>query len=173
MNIGIPRALSYFDYFPMWQTFFKELGLETTISSSTNKDILNKGVSLCVDDACVPVKLFHGHVMDLVGKVDTIFIPRLVSVSPGEFICPKFIGLPEMIKNSTKNLPSLLIFNYDLHKNINDERKAFENLGKQLEVNGRIIDRAYKQARHKQYIFENIIEEGQNTLSLKYFGLLQ
>ena len=104
LNIGIPRALLYFDYFPMWQTFLNYLGFSIIISPPTTKDILNIGVSLCVDDACLPVKLFHGHVAYLKEKVDVIFVPRLVSVAPGEFICPKFIGLPEMIKNSIENL---------------------------------------------------------------------
>ena len=166
MNIGIPRALSYFDYFPMWQTFLSQLGFKTTISSPTTKDILNKGVSQCVDDACLPVKLFHGHVADLIGRVDAIFIPRLVSVSPGEFICPKFIGLPEMIKNSIKDLPPLLIFNYNLHKNLKDERKAFLDLGEQLGLKGGIIDKAYKEASSRQYMFEMILESGQNPLGI-------
>ena len=120
MKIGIPRALSFFDYFPLWQTFFNSLGLETLVSPDSNKDILNKGVSLCVDDACLPVKLFHGHVSYLIGRVDAIFIPRLVSVSPKEFICPKFIGLPEMIKNSVKGLPRILVLNHNIYKGEKD-----------------------------------------------------
>lgn len=166
MNIGIPRALLYFDYFPVWQTFFGQLGFEITISSQTNKDILNKGVSQCVDDACLPVKLFHGHVTDLIGRADIIFIPRLVSVSPGEYICPKFIGLPEMIKNSIKGLPPLLVFNYNLHKSYNDERKAFMDLGRQLGLRARMVDKAYKEASSRQYVFEEVLESGQNPLGI-------
>lgn len=166
LNIGIPRALSYFDYFPMWQTFFNHLGFKITISSPTTKDILNKGVSLCVDDACLPVKIFHGHVADLVGKVDAIFVPRLISVSPGEFICPKFIGLPEMIKNSIKNLPPLLIFNYNLHKDTEDKKNAFYDLGRQLGLSSRSIEKAYKEAISRQYIYEVMLESGQNPLAI-------
>lgn len=166
MNIGIPRGLSYFDYFPIWQTFFNELGLETTISPPTNKNILNKGVSLCVDDACLPVKVFHGHVADLKGKVDAIFIPRLVSIAPREFICPKFIGLPEMIKNSIEDLPPLMIFSYDLRKSIKDEKKAFMELGVQLGAKPRVIDRAYREARDRQTLYEIMLESGQNPLGV-------
>ena len=166
MNIGIPRALPYFDYFPMWQTFFNQLGFKTTISSPTTKDILNKGVSLCVDDACLPVKLFHGHVADLANKVDAIFMPRLISISPGEFICPKFIGLPEMIKNSIADLPPLLVFDYNLHKDTRDRKKAFDNLGRQLGASNSAIDDAYKEASSRQYMFETMLESGQNPLGI-------
>lgn len=166
LKIGIPRALSYFDYFPLWQTFFKGLGFETIISPTTNKDILNKGVSLCVDDACLPVKLFHGHVADLMGRVDAIFIPRLVSISPGEFICPKFIGLPEMIKNSIKGLPPLLILNYDLHKRKKDHTKAFYDLGRQLGMDKSKTIRAYKEALERQYTYDMVLEAGQSPLSI-------
>ena len=80
------------------EEFFEMLGYKTVVSNNTSKLILDNGVMNCVDDACLPVKLFHGHVIDLLGRADVIFIPRLISINPGEFICPKFIGLPEMIK---------------------------------------------------------------------------
>ncbi|NLJ66148.1 MAG: hypothetical protein GX340_02395, partial [Clostridiales bacterium] len=166
MKIGIPRALSYFDYFPLWQTFFKGLGFEVVVSSTTNKEILNKGVSLCVDDACLPVKLFHGHVADLVGRVDAIFIPRLISISPGEFICPKFIGLPEMIKNSIKDLPPLLILNYDLHKHKKDHAKAFYELGRQLGLVKERIILAYREALRRQAALKMVLEAGHNPLAI-------
>ncbi len=168
MKIGIPRALSYFDYFPVWLTFFNQLGFKTIISSPTTKDILNKGVCLCVDDACLPVKLFHGHVADLIGRVDAVFIPRLVSIAPGEFICPKFIGLPEMIKNSIENLPPLLIFTYNLHKNAKDEKKAFLDLGIQLKISRSKVEKAYKEASSRQEIFQLVLESGQNPLGILY-----
>lgn len=166
MNIGIPRALSYFDNFPIWQNFINQLGFKTTISSPTNKEILNKGVHLCVDDACLPLKVFHGHVADLIGRVDAIFIPRLVSIVPKEFICPKFIGLPEMIKNSIKDLPPLLIFNYDVHRGYKAERRAFQDLGMQLGANTKLIDKAYKEAKRKQALYEMMLESGENPLGI-------
>lgn len=166
MKIGIPRALSYFDYFPIWKTFLDKLGFKTIISSPTTKDILDKGVSLCVDDACLPVKIFHGHVADLIGKVDTIFIPRLISVSPGEYICPKFIGLPEMVKNTISDLPPLLVFNYDLHKGIKYRGKAFNTLARQLGLSGGVVDRAYKEACSMQDKYERMLKSGQSPLNI-------
>lgn len=58
LKIGIPRALLYYYYYPLWKGFFTALGLEVVVSSKTTKPILNNGVKLSVDDACMPVKLF-------------------------------------------------------------------------------------------------------------------
>jgi predicted nucleotide-binding protein (sugar kinase/HSP70/actin superfamily) len=77
-------------------------------SQDTNKEILDLGVKYAVDDACLPIKVFHGHVASLRGKCDAILIPRFMSMSKGEYICPKFCGLPEMIKYSIPDLPTIL-----------------------------------------------------------------
>ncbi|MCK4326758.1 hypothetical protein KAW55_08400, partial [bacterium] len=116
MKIGIPRSLLYYHYFPLWKSFFEELGLEVVLSSPTNKKILENGVKKAVDDACLPVKLYFGHVMELADKVDYIFVPRLVSVEEDAFTCPKIIGLPDMLRASLDKLPPLLDTCFDLKK---------------------------------------------------------
>lgn len=108
MKIGMPRGLLYMRYRPFYETFFSELGAEIVPSPATNKQILDLGISCCVDEACLPVKIFHGHVAALRGTCDAIFIPRLMRVAPREYICPKFCGLTEMIANSIRDLPPLL-----------------------------------------------------------------
>jgi len=104
-RVGIAASLLYYHYFYLWKTFFEELGLEVVVSSPTNKKIVENGVKKAVDDICLPVKLTFGHVMDLAGRVDYLFIPRLVSLEPDAFTCPKIIGLPDMIKANLDNLP--------------------------------------------------------------------
>ena len=108
MKIGIPKGLLYYKYYPFIETFFTELGAEIIISPDTNKDILDDGVKYCVDDACVPIKIFHGHVVSLKDKCDMIFIPRIMELEKNESICPKFCGLTEMITNDIPNLPLVL-----------------------------------------------------------------
>lgn len=105
MKVGIPKGLLYYDYQPFFHTFFEELGAELIVSSDTNKDILNKGVKYCVDEACLPVKIFHGHVAEIKDKCDLILIPRIMQLREREFICPKFCGLPEMVINSIPDMP--------------------------------------------------------------------
>lgn len=108
MIIGIPKGLLYCNYSEFFKSFFRELGAEVVVSEDTNKKILNDGVKYCIDDACLPVKIFHGHVVSLIDRVDMIFIPRIMQLEKREFICPKFCGLPEMISNSIPNLPNLI-----------------------------------------------------------------
>lgn len=44
LKIGIPQALLYYEYFPLWKNFFKSLGAELIISGPTTKEILDLGV---------------------------------------------------------------------------------------------------------------------------------
>ena len=74
MKIGIPKGLLYYKYYPFIETFFTELGAEIILSPDTNKDILNEGVKNCVDDACVPIKIFHGHRRGILLKPDRLLL---------------------------------------------------------------------------------------------------
>lgn len=110
MRVGIPKGLLYPDFRVMIETFFKELGQDIVVSPDTNRAILDLGVNCCVDEACLPVKVFHGHVRWLKdnGNCDLIFIPRIMRLRKNESICPKFCGLTEMIKYSIPDLPPLI-----------------------------------------------------------------
>ncbi len=107
-KIGIPRGMYYYKHFPFTKTFLTEIGAEIVPSPETTKEILDKGVQYCIDDACLPVKVYHGHAHYLRDKADFLLIPRLTSISKGEYICPKFGGLPEMVKYSVPQLPRIL-----------------------------------------------------------------
>jgi len=159
MKIGIPRALFFYNYYPLWEGFFKALGQEVVLSNPTNKQILKKGVAAAVDDACLPVKLFHGHVMDLVDKVDAIFIPRIISISPGEYICPKFLGLPEMIKFSLDGLPPIIETKLDLYKKSSSILEHFLEVGKALNKSTGEVLKAYFIASRRFASYKNFIRK--------------
>lgn len=108
MKVGIPKGLLYYKYYPFINRFFSELGAEIITSENTNKEILDLGIKYCVNDACLPMKIFHGHVCSIKDKCDVMFIPRFMEVTKGEYICPKFCGLPEMIKNSIPSIPKII-----------------------------------------------------------------
>ncbi len=108
MRIGIPRALLYFDYSALWSGFFRELGCEVIVSAPTNADIAQNGVRIACDEACYPVKVMHGHVLDLSQRVDALFLPKVVSVQPGTYSCPKLIGLADMIRFTIPDLPPII-----------------------------------------------------------------
>ena len=84
-TVGIPRALFTFGMFPMFSSFFTELGFNVLLSDTSSE----KTIALCqeysLDETCYPVKLINGHVAELVQKkVDYIFFPDLYTVEhPG------------------------------------------------------------------------------------------
>ncbi len=100
IKIGIPRALLYYWYGPAWQVFFQELGLTPLVSGPTGKAILDAGVKTAVDEVCLPVKVFLGHCLTMQTRCDRLLTPRYISVNKDEFICPKFMGLPEMTRQA-------------------------------------------------------------------------
>lgn len=117
VKVGVPRGMYFYKYYPFIQNFLTELGAEVVPSPETTKEILDKGVLYSIDDACLPVKVYHGHAYNLKDKVDCMLVPRLTSVSKGEYICPKFGGLPEMVKFSVPGLPPLIDTEINLIKN--------------------------------------------------------
>lgn len=147
MVVGIPKGLLYWKYGFGIEAFLKELGVEYIISPDTNRDILDRGVNTCVDDACLPVKIFHGHVHWLKDKCDLIITPRIMKVAHREFICPKFCGLIEMLKNSIEGLPAITEApaNMDTREDI---LRWLMSVGKLLNCNRREIINAYKKSLH-------------------------
>lgn len=113
VKVGIPRALAYYTFYPLWRTFLEKLGAEVIISKQTNRKVLEDGIKETVNDACIPVKVYHGHTFDLVGKVDYIFMPRMISADRKATFCPKFLGLPDMVRYSGVTLPEIIDVRYN------------------------------------------------------------
>jgi len=160
MKVGIPRGLFYYRYFPLWKTFLEELGAEITVSDATNKKILDDGVKSCVDEACLPVKLFHGHVINLAGRVDCIFIPRFTSISRNEYVCPEFGGLPDMIRHTVKNLPMLIDTEVNLRKSGRNSWKAALETGSCFGGSRADIKRAFSRAVEEYRLYRDTTRSG-------------
>jgi len=124
MIIGIPRALLYYQYYPMWKTFFEELGAEVVVSPPTTQAMLSSGSSRVVADTCLPVKIFLGHVISLAERCDYIFIPAIRSVKRKAYNCSKFLGLPDMTKAVIPESPPILDIEIDV--NNGSKFKGFE-----------------------------------------------
>ena len=125
MRIGIPRALLYYQYYPMWQTFFEKLGAEVVVSPPTTQAILASGSSRVVAETCLPVKVFLGHVLSLVEKCDRIFIPAIRSVKNNIYNCSKFLGLPDMTRAVLPESPPILEIEIDIKKG---KRKLYQDI---------------------------------------------
>lgn len=166
VKIGIPRGLYYYKYYPLWKTFFEELGVKVVVSEPTNKKILNRGINNCVAEACLPIKAYFGHVISLVGKVDYIFIPRFTSVSPKQYICPEVCGLPDMIKNSFGILPRIIDTEINLRESSKNSWKAALEVGSFITKDKSRIKKAYTKAlenyRRERMLVKNGILPDEN-----------
>lgn len=77
-TVGIPRVLFLHKLFPVFNTFFRELGYNTILTDQTDEELVALSQRYPLADACYPIKLVHGHVAKLVElKVDYIFLPSL------------------------------------------------------------------------------------------------
>jgi predicted nucleotide-binding protein (sugar kinase/HSP70/actin superfamily) len=115
-RIGIPRALLYHQYFPMWYAFCQEIDLDVVVSPPTTQAMLAAGSSRVVADTCLPVKAYLGHVLSLVNKCDRIFIPAIRSVENNVYNCSKFLGLPDMTRAVVPEAPPILEIDIDINK---------------------------------------------------------
>jgi predicted nucleotide-binding protein (sugar kinase/HSP70/actin superfamily) len=164
-KIGVPRALAYFIYFPFWKTFFETLGHEVVESPPTTRAIMDQGVKDTVSDACIPIKLYHGHVEELIDRVDYIFVPRLVSLRKyGDFgtetLCPKFLGLPDMLNASISRPWPLLEARIDLKKGPWELLKVYRQVGETLGASTLSIYRAFYKATMVQRAYERRLQQG-------------
>ncbi|WP_163191746.1 acyl-CoA dehydratase activase-related protein [Clostridium thermarum] len=163
MVVGIPKGLMYWKYGSTLEVFLKELGIQYIVSPDTSRDILDRGVNCCVDDACLPIKIFHGHVHWLKDRCDLIITPRIMKVEHREYICPKFCGLIEMLKNSIEGLPRLTEAPLNLVTRT-DRLQWFMYLGKMLNCSKKEIVDAYRKAEE----FYNSSEHGHEDRSFRH-----
>jgi len=77
------------------------------ISEKTNKRLIGKGVEKVVAETCFPIKVAHGHLLDLIDKgVDTIFLPSVVSMPLSHpsldrsFVCPYVQSFPYAVRSA-------------------------------------------------------------------------
>ncbi len=150
-RVGIPRALSYYRYFPLWESFFEECGIDVVRSNPTNPQILDRGISQSVDDICLPVKCYFGHVLDLNDKVDFILIERILSREENldnGFTCPKLMALLDMVKHGLDIKPRVLEFRLDSKKH--SVVKALARIARSLGIPGRVARESIRVAVERQ-----------------------
>lgn len=105
MVIGIPRGMSFYGNYPFWYGFFSALGFKIILSDPTTKETMSEGSALVVTETCLPIKIYLGHILNLINKkgVKNIFVPSLQSVAPKIYNCSKIRGLPDLVRNVVKS----------------------------------------------------------------------
>jgi predicted CoA-substrate-specific enzyme activase len=162
-RIGIPRTMFFLELMPFWVTFFEALGYTVVISEQTNKRLIAKGVERMVAETCFPIKVAHGHILDLISKgIDTIFLPHIVDLkkqSPDfefSYICPYSQALPYIVHsaiNFTKLGVHLIQPVLYFGRGYGQLLRGLKRLGGRLGISSAEIRRATEQAEAAQERF--------------------
>lgn len=103
MTIGIPRGMSFYNDYPFYYGFFTDLGIKIVLSDITTKQTMSAGSSLVVTETCLPIKIYIGHVLNLLDKgINKILVPSIQSIAPKIYNCSKIRGLPDLVRNVVK-----------------------------------------------------------------------
>jgi len=159
-RIGIPKALLYYKYYLFWEAFLEGLECEVVTSGETTQKILQDGIKHSIDESCLPVKVFCGHVLKLIERgVNYLFIPRIESVEKKHFVCTKFLGLPDIVRNCIPLTPemsrAILSPNIDFNRRL--LYQSMFSVGWRLTKNPFKIHIAYWRAKKKQQNFEKML----------------
>ncbi len=110
-RVGIPQAMFFFDRFPFWRTYLREIGFDVVMSAATDRYIAAQGAELSVAEPCFPVQIAHGHVQRLLEgtpecpPVDYVLLPNVMDMeappsSIASQLCPWNQTLPFVIRSA-------------------------------------------------------------------------
>ena len=146
-TIGLPRAMLYYRYRTLWQTFFRELEIPVVTSPLTDRSILEQGTALAIDEACLSLKIYLGHVAALVRKCDYILIPRISSFGHHRNMCTRFEALPDLTQTVFRDSGQKFL-TYDVDElSKHSEEAAFLDLGRSVGCPPKAVKRAYQRAK--------------------------
>ena len=175
-KIGIPRALFFRELLPFFRTFFAALGFEVVLTGVTNKTIIHRGVECMAAETCLPIKVAHGHILELIEQgVQRIFVPSVIDLKSDN---------PDYEQGSVCPLAQTLA--YTIHSSINFKEKGVEvispvlhfgrgerilkkelmALAKSLKINPFLISKAMKEGLEAQETFyRRLKERGREVLA--------
>lgn len=160
IKVGIPRALLYYQQYPLWRTFFEVLGAETVVSPNTTRGILASGAAVVVAETCLPTKIFCGHCAALGNRVDFIFIPSVKSVEPQVYNCSKFVGLPDLVRQTGKDIAPVVDIEVDVNQGLRKVREELHRVGKKFTRFPWKIDRALDRALSVDQEYQALMRSG-------------
>jgi predicted nucleotide-binding protein (sugar kinase/HSP70/actin superfamily) len=156
----------YYKLFPLWRTFLQELGMEVVTSDGAVYQILRKGVPF-YEDSCLPLKLLIPHSLSLVGKVDALFLPRLISLDRRYILCPKFRGAPDVLKLALKDKLEVWDGVIDLRQGKRGLSDFFHAIAERTGVDINKVRRAYRKGEELYQVFSKELTDRINNLGME------
>ena len=144
--VGIPRAMLYYRYGALWESFFRILGVTTVLSPPGSRGILEAGAALAPDESCLSMKMFMGHVQALIGRCGQIFIPRYSNDGYTGLYCTRYEGMYDQARNIFRPSGQRFITCDIDARNGSPEPKAFERFGAALGFSAKESRQAWREA---------------------------
>lgn len=114
-RIGVPRSLTFFELRTFFDRLLKAHGVEAVYSPPSGPEILKLGLLESIDEVCLPLKIYFGHVAALVRSgIETVLVPRIISLAKGRNLCPKFHVLPDLVERQFRGVNVVAPY-LDLH----------------------------------------------------------
>lgn len=173
-KIGIPRALHTYELSPLWESFFTQLGFEVVLSPKTCDRIIHRGVELVTAETCFPIKVAHGHVLELLEKkIDYLFLPSIIDFPRKDprlrrtYNCPWSQALPYFV-NSAVPLKDYSVKVIQPKISLREGlEKALKEVGKELVDDPEKIKKAIKMAKETQNRFYRALRNMGNQVMEK------
>jgi len=160
MRIGIPRALFYYHYYPLWRAFFDALGATCVVSPPTHKGILVQGTTRVTGDNCLPLKVYLGHVLSLVGQVDYLFVPLIRTLESEAENCARLRGLPDLVRLLVPEAPPLLAPEVNVQAGERQVALTVLDIGRRFTLNPLQIKAALNQAFAAHEAYQKMLRRG-------------
>lgn len=148
-------ALESWNYFPLFKVFFEHLGCKVVTNQPTNKQIIETGGTIVVDETCLPCKVAAGASAALDGKVDYILLHRFVSLRPYFTNCPKYIAFPDIMRLNLKT-PVLSPW-VDFRRTRKGLEDALAEAAMVITEDKKVIKRAFRAAKEVQARFLKLL----------------
>ena len=163
-TIGIPRAFLYYKYKIFWTTFFTNIGCNVITSEKTTKETIEFGKIYSIDESCLSLKIYMGHIYNLINKCEYILIPRIENYGKNNKTCVRFNAIYDIVKNYFKNIK---IINYNIEKTKHtSEFISFIKIGTRFNKNIIKVIYSYIKAKQAQKKYnKNILSKQLKKLS--------
>ena len=159
LRVGLNRSYFANTFFPLFRSFFTELGCELVLS----EEVSAEGVKKRRSSFCFPGELAHGLFQDLLDRrPDVIFMPKIMSLHvenaahaarERKATCVLLQSEAYYIKSTFKNaegLPPMLTPIVDFAGGYDGQEEVFVEVARELGFRRRAAQRAYRLAADAQ-----------------------
>lgn len=176
-TVGISKSLAMCTLFPLFKTFFEELGFEVVTPDRSDRE----GWEMKNSEFCFPVELSHGYMYNLLKKKpDLIFVPRLrgMRVKNSEnynVFCPFVQCEVDWLLAAFPELREKIVTQYfDFSKG--EEKEKFLELAMRLGKTGqeglKAFEKAWKVYRERMNAIKEQWKEFEERLKESEFGVV-